>query len=388
MTTINETFKKFPLQMYSDRYRVSSLGEIWSYRTEKYLTKTVSKEYNIIYINKPSDKHREQHRVDNLIALAFLGEPKGRFLVHKDSNNLNDKLENLEWVKLPKYLSRKYGSIWKKLKSDNKYYISQDGQVWSSFSENLINQLVVSGYKSVNIGYPIAKFSSVHRLVAKTFCDNSNNKLIVNHIDEDKMNNNKNNLEWVTSSENSLHSIKPDRIRIQVKISSPPSEYKPYILDPSYLVEKTGQIYSTKSNMYLTRKLNNCGYYRVSLYINKKVRNVYIHRMVAVTFLPLPSLDKIQVNHKDMNRLNNHVDNLEWMSSKENNQHGKDNNKQQYKHLQKKVAQIDRNTDKVIREFDGMKVAARETGINSGSICKACKMVKPSAGGFKWKYIE
>lgn len=52
----------------------------------------------------------------------------------------------------------------------------------------------------------VGKGFTVHRLVAKHFCDNPLNKPEVNHIDEDKFNNHASNLEWMTSSENSLHS--------------------------------------------------------------------------------------------------------------------------------------------------------------------------------------
>ena len=50
-----------------------------------------------------------------------------------------------------------------------------------------------------------SKIAKVHRLVAKTFLDNFDNKPQVNHIDGDKRNNNIGNLEWVTNSENMLH---------------------------------------------------------------------------------------------------------------------------------------------------------------------------------------
>jgi hypothetical protein len=49
-------------------------------------------------------------------------------------------------------------------------------------------------------------------------------------------------------------------------------------------------------------------------------KNYYIHRLVAITFIPNPE-NKPEVNHKDFNTLNNCVDNLEWVTSKENKKH-------------------------------------------------------------------
>ena len=99
------------------------------------------------------------------------------------------------------------GDVWKPIKDYEKYFVSRDGQVWSSFNRSIFSQQIVSGYKSVSIGYPKSLFKHVHRLVAMTFLDNPSNLPIVNHKDGDKMNNNLENLEWMTVSENNQHAI-------------------------------------------------------------------------------------------------------------------------------------------------------------------------------------
>lgn len=75
----------------------------------------------------------------------------------------------------------------------------------------------------------------------------------------------------------------------------------------------------------LVLSTNSNGYLGVSLSIKNCRRNAYIHRLVAETFLPNP-LNKKCVNHKDGNKQNNNIDNLEWNTYKENQNHAYDNN--------------------------------------------------------------
>ena len=62
------------------------------------------------------------------------------------------------------------------------------------------------------------------------------------------------------------------------------------------------------------------GYLAIGIWVNNKHKLHKIHRLVALAFIPNPD-NKPQVNHKDGNKLNNHVDNLEWMTNQENIQH-------------------------------------------------------------------
>ena len=95
---------------------------------------------------------------------------------------------------------------------------------------------------------------------------------------------------------------------------------------PEYCVTKEGQVWSLKVDRLLTPVLNNCGYYFVRIYnYEHKLVNLTIHRLVAKMFCHNPDLEnKIQVNHIDGNKLNNHYTNLEWMTPSENTQHSND----------------------------------------------------------------
>jgi hypothetical protein len=68
------------------------------------------------------------------------------------------------------------------------------------------------------------------------------------------------------------------------------------------------------------------GYWSIFLSKNGIAKSYLIHRLVAIAFIPNPE-NKLQVNHKDLNRANTHVDNLEWCTNQENAIHGRENNK-------------------------------------------------------------
>lgn len=93
---------------------------------------------------------------------------------------------------------------------------------------------------------------------------------------------------------------------------------------PNYTVTEDGLVYNQKSSKYISMLPNkNVQYLQVSLWKNNQGKNFYVHRLVAEAHIPNP-YKLPSVNHKDGNRLNNHVSNLEWVTSSENAQHAVD----------------------------------------------------------------
>lgn len=78
-----------------------------------------------------------------------------------------------------------------------------------------------------------------------------------------------------------------------------------------------------RSSVLLRPGISKTGYSRVSLVEDNVRKNVSVHRLVAKAFLPIVEKFKDQVNHKDGNKLNNTVDNLEWCTISENNVHAR-----------------------------------------------------------------
>lgn len=156
-----------------------------------------------------------------------------------------------------------------------------------------------------------------------------------------------------------------------------------------YKISNTGNIISINykhkknSNIIMKPKNDKNGYKCIGLYINNKKHYFRIHRLVAEAFIPNPE-NKPQVNHKNGIKTDNRVENLEWVTNKENIIH-------LFSYLPqkrtKKVLQL--QNDKPIKVFNSISDASRETGIPVSNICDCCnkKQHHKTAGGYKWKYM-
>ena len=91
-----------------------------------------------------------------------------------------------------------------------------------------------------------------------------------------------------------------------------------------YFVNQYGEIYSSKSNRIMSTEITNKGYYKLKIRFNNRYYRKYPHIMVAETFISHKPHGKSDVNHKDGNKKNNHVSNLEWTTRSENLKHAID----------------------------------------------------------------
>lgn len=96
-------------------------------------------------------------------------------------------------------------------------------------------------------------------------------------------------------------------------------EFRPYSKNENYMVSKDGEVYSLLSEKIIKHRIDSGGYHMVGMTIDGKQKNIWVHRMVAETFIPNPNNFKY-INHKDEDKSNNNVDNLEWCSNAYNNQ--------------------------------------------------------------------
>lgn len=125
-------------------------------------------------------------------------------------------------------------------------------------------------------------------------------------------------------------------------------------------------------------------YYVVNLRKNCTANVSQVHRLVAEAFIP--NIDNLPtVNHKDGNKANNNVSNLEWASYSENNTHALVN-KLRYPR-QNRIFQYDINGS-IINEFDSVSQASRMTGIGRGVISHCVNGRIHTAGGYIWEKVE
>lgn len=133
-----------------------------------------------------------------------------------------------------------------------------------------------------------------------------------------------------------------------------------------------------KTEKMLSIATNRYGYCKVVLHKNGISKNYFVHRLVAMAFIDNNNPNMCCVNHKDENKSNNRLDNLEWCSVAYNNSYGSRTQK-----TRKKVLQIDPKNN-IVKVWDGIRVASRATGITSQQISQCCNGTKyrKTAGGY------
>lgn len=172
-----------------------------------------------------------------------------------------------------------------------------------------------------------------------------------------------------------------------------------------YQVSNYGDVLSLYNNITLRQRRNYKNYLFVKLYKNSVSKQFAVHRLVAQAFIPNPN-NLPQVNHKDENKQNNCVENLEWCDAKYNINYGTARERGAEKRKGKKhseewkknigkgnsipILQINKDTDEIIKEWSSIAEVERELGYSKANICNCCKE-KPqhnTAYGFKWKYKQ
>lgn len=156
-------------------------------------------------------------------------------------------------------------------------------------------------------------------------------------------------------------------------------EFKELPIDTRYKVNVNGDIMGLDGRI-LKQATDSRGYKFVTLNNNYRQFHLSIHRAVALTFIPNP-LNLPQVNHKDEDKTNNNVNNLEWCTNKYNADYSNS----------KKILMLDKNTEEVIKEFNAMRDV--DIFLNKEahqSVSRCCNNIPKykSAYGYKWKFKD
>ena len=133
----------------------------------------------------------------------------------------------------------------------------------------------------------------------------------------------------------------------------------------------------------LKPRRDTCGYLQVCLYKNGEQKMGSVHQLVALSFIPNPN-NLPQINHRDENKENNSVQNLEWCSAKYNSNYGTHNQRIAEK-LSKPVLQYEKSGE-FVKEWKSTHDIERNLGYSQCNISSCCTGRYKLAYNFIWKY--
>lgn len=338
--------------------------------------------------------------------------------------------------------------VWKDIANYNNYEVSTFGNVRNKKTDRILKASNRGGYYIIGLSNIKTKTFQVHRLVAETFIENPENKPHVNHKDKNSLNNHLSNLEWNTPKENNIHKSNGvlqttnqnlPVWRVDLNSGEYLEKYNSIDLASKWLFEQgvSENIHSIKSSISCSirgvykssfgfkweldkdedfeneiwKEINienedTSGYYISSLgrfknrkgvimkdykphhsgyiYLRVNIKKYALHRLVAYAFIQNPE-NKLVVNHIDGNKLNNKVENLEWLTCSENNIHA--HKIGLTKGHKRKIIQYDLEMNQ-IQNFHTIKEASEKLSISLSCIKDVLREKQKSSKGFIFKYLE
>jgi len=175
-------------------------------------------------------------------------------------------------------------------------------------------------------------------------------------------------------------------------------EWRPVRDYPDYDVSDSGLIYSHKTHKILKQSTNHNGYKSIELFNKDGSKRLLVHRLVAIAFIP--NEDELpQVNHINEIRSDNRVENLEWVTAKQNIHHGScmarrrahtDYSTEKRKEIARRVNRRSWKKTKNLTTgevFKNAMAASKHYGITHSNICECCNGKRASAGGYRWAFV-
>lgn len=269
---------------------------------------------------------------------------------------------------------------WRKIPNYDGYEVSNIGNVRNDKTKRVISiQQTKIGYTHVTLRVN-KKYvgADVHRLVALAFLENPDNKRTVNHKNKIRNDNRVSNLEWATYSEQNSHSHSFSHQDSYTGTSylpepKPDEIWRESKLLVGYEVSNHGSVRRTVNKRMKTILRDGRGYCSVNA--------VLVHRIVAEAFLENYSLNLV-VNHKDGNKSNNHVSNLECITQSQNILHANAENLNS-NHRRYPVIQVD-YLGNVVGSYKSYAEAGLHLGDKSSAAISCAVNTNGVAFGYRW----
>lgn len=331
-----EIFKEF-----KDGYEISNLGNVKNPSGGILKLKTTNGGYKSFKIKlKEYSVHRTVLEVFNPVE-----NMENKWVTRVDGNKENNNLNNLIWIDKPlpkvKKETKNFKSVFYTPLEDEsflpvygyeeRYIISNLGNIVEIESSKKLykgfnnkesyvtcNLYKNGSYKRVNVAKEVLRaFNSIK----------NDNYFTVYYLDNDSKNINIENLQWKSID---TRPIKEKKIKNKsVRIFTNPKKLEllegEVFVDcyeiPNYQVSNKGRIIHKYNRLVRKLKLTNEGYSACSFNINGKTPNFTIHRLVLMSFNPVEGMGSLYVNHINHIQNDNRLENLEWVTPKENQYH-------------------------------------------------------------------
>jgi len=279
---MSEIWKQLVIDNINYDYEVSNLGNIRSFSRKKILKGSLRNGYLGVSISKNNIK--KTYDIHQLVILTFIGKKEHDLIVvnHKNGIKTDNRFENLE-------------------------YCTRTMNTKHAIDNNLLPKIT----KKVNKLDPIT-FKILETYNSMLEAGEANN-IDARHISCVCKGKRKTTGGYAWEYVNDINILK-----IQED-----SNHKQILNWENYLISKDGKVYSKRLEKYLEPKTLPNGYQSVKLCNNKIMRDYYIHVLVGEHYLEMPKIDRklLVINHKDGNKKNNNLNNLEWATQTENMNH-------------------------------------------------------------------
>lgn len=326
--------------------------------------KKSGRKYVMLYTK--NNETQKSSSVTKLVAETFIPNPnKYTKIIYLDENKTNDNVENLKWVDEEEY--KKFQGKTRKI-AENKTGIPvkcmQTGKIYKS----VVEASKITG-DSIDAILNCARGKTRHtkRYVWKFADENKTSRVILHKKEISNLENEEWKLVELEGFENLYSVSNLGRVKSHVL----PTKEK--LVEPIIWKKE--------------KERNDTTYFAmVTLHNNKNVYTAAVKNLVAQAFIPNPKKLK-SLRHKDGNQLNCRADNLEWYDPKD--EQSERSQKNYYKYLdhqtqrKKPVRCIETG-----REFESLKEAERQTGINSSWLTQVCVGRAHTAGGYHWEFIN